>query len=309
MTRTLATAGLLAVLGGQGTARGANDNRREYIGYGVEEFSTECAGNDLVRTIDEAVNLQLVFLDWSLTGDWGEQIILGDLNVDGQDFTDQAKPGSTCDDPDGGGCNKSAADEVEDAGCDSADVCLVSTHGSESSTTYRFATGDDENDCKVDAADDWLWGNQGAARPHGDLEVLIVDACHSGNYDVFDTSDPGIPSGVFEMVDDTSTFSTYLGYHGTAPDRSLFITNYGFASYEDGIGLNWLLEAVQFDILPNEDTCPVAIVFGDTFDLREHMYEWGGFDDREDTGLRTTNATYWFFLSCDPGNANPLPSS
>ena len=106
------------------------------------------------------------------------------------------------------------------------------------------------------------------------------------------------------MINSSSTLSTFLGYHGNAPDRRAFIDEFAEDSDEDAIGLNWLTEAYQED--GDEDTCPVAVAFGDNRDDRHHMLDWGGFMDRENTGTRTSGATYYYIEGCNPDSGYEL---
>ena len=57
---------------------------------------------------------------------------------------------------------------------------------------------------------------------------------------------------------------------------------------------------------PENDDCPVSIVFGETKAQRVAMFEAGGWTDRKNTG-RKVASSYFYVGGCDPDNGQKLP--
>lgn len=304
----LSAAALFALLSAASPAALAGDDGfREFHAYGIEVFQKigdACDGGDLDKTRDQAHNFFEVFDDWQGSGDWGEALYFEDNQVDGRDFTDSIH-NAVCSgwQP---GCALTAADETNDAGADSADVVFLSTHGGYNGAddSLSWKMGDDANDCSVTTNNGTSTGNM-----YWDLdaEILIVDACNSGRYAIWKDSFASSPNeGITNMIDPNGSFNTLLGYHGIAPDRK-WGKNYAEDVYFDGIGEDWVIEGTDWNNMKdNQDTCTVAIIFGDNKADREHMYTWGGFNDREDTGNPTVGSTYFYMQGCDPQGGNPV---
>ena len=303
----LAAVGFVAVSGAPAGALASDDGFREFHGYGVEIFEKigdACDGGDLDWTRDQAHNYFEVFDDWQSSGDWGEALYFEDNAVDGRDFTD-ATNNAVCSSWQSG-CSLTGADSVNDEGADSADVVFLSTHGGfdggDDSLSWKM--GDDFNDCSVKTNNGTSVGNM---YWNGDAEVLIVDACNSARFGIWEDSVAGSPNeGMTNMLSPTGSMNTLLGYHGLSPDRT-WGKNYAEDVYWDGIGEDWVAEGTDFgNMSGNQDTCTVSIIFGDNEADREHMHVWGGFNDREDTGDPTASSTYFFIDGCDPEGADPV---
>lgn len=283
--------GLLAASAALG-ATVAEARADDFIGFSVTEFDGagqgECSASHLWWTGWENDNIHDVFDDWVNTGSWGAAYKKKEKYVDGIDFTDAARPSG-------------GSDSVNATGCDSADVCFLSTHGgaswsgAASASEVHWTMGDSSYDCSPSSLD-MRYGNS-----PGDTEILIVDACKSGQWGVWLDTSQANQTGFFNFVNSSSTFSTYLAYHGLAPDRYAFIDNYARDVYSDGVGTDWLAEGyVSGNMANNQDTCPVAVVFGSGSANRDLMYDWGGMADRKDTGTRTSGASYYYLIGCDP---------
>jgi hypothetical protein len=289
-----------AVTGLAAEARAQGD----FIGFGVTQFGGasqgECDASPLLFTTWESDNLYDVFKKWTDDGCWDAASKKKNQEVDGVDFLDATKYGGGYDDHAG-------------IGCDSGDVCFLSTHGgadwgSTSTSEVYWVMGDSSYECRP-SSKDMLYGNTASGRT-GDTEILIVDACKSGQLGVWNGTNVSLQSGFFEFVNSTSTLSTYLAYHGLAPDRYAFIDEYAEDVYSDGVGIDWLLEAfVSGNMADDQDTCPVAVVFGSSSANRDLMFEWGGMADRKNTGTRTAGASYYFLEGCDPEGGNPVSTS
>lgn len=268
----------------------------DFIGFSVTNFRGashgECSSSNLWWTGWMNDNIHDVFSDWVGTGSWDGARKKKEKDVDGVDFEDPAFGGD---------------DDNSTLGCDTGDVCFLSTHGgsyfsgADSESYVYWRMGDNSSDCTPESLE-MRYGNS-----PGDTEILIVDACESGQWGVWKDTNQSTQTGFFHFVSSTSTFSTFLGYHGLAPDRYAFIDNYARDVYSDGVGVDWLAEAyVSGNMEDNQDTCPVAIVFGQGSSNRDLMYEWGGMADRKNTGTRTSGATYYYIVGCDPAAGNPV---
>lgn len=303
-TRTVASMRrcALAVLAAAsiGSVAGQAHAQGDFIGFGVTQFGGanqgECDASHLWWTTREVDNLYEVFHGWTNDGLWDAARKKKNKDVDGADFEDPTESSTGWDDRD-------------DIGCDSGDVCFLSTHGNATfggdpnDSNVRWTMGENSSDCSPESID-MLYGNTASGRV-GDTEILIVDACNSGQWGVWIDSNNNTSTGFFDFVNSTSTMSTYLAYHGFSPDRYAFIDEYAEDVYSDGVGTDWLLEAFDEGNMPNnQDTCPVAVVFGSSSSLRDSMFDFGGFADRKDTGTRTSGASYYFLAGCDPDDGS-----
>jgi hypothetical protein len=283
-------------------ARAGNDGTREFHSYGVEVFQkigNACKGGDLGKTNEQAHNFFEVFRDWENHGDWGFAEYYYDDEVEGRYFTDSLRS-PQCEDYQTS-CSLTARDDWDEVGADAADVVFLSTHGSyrPAVETVSWTMGDDGYDCSVSSAENMYW--------NGDAEILIIDACNSGRYTIWRDSFSTVPAGgLANMLSPTGTMNTLLGYHGNAPDRK-WGKHYAEDAYENGIGLDWVVEGYEEgNMKDDQDTCPVAMIFGEDESDREHMYEWGGFNDREDTGDPKGSSTYFYIVDCDPVSIGPV---
>jgi hypothetical protein len=159
--------------------------------------------------------------------------------------------------------------------------------------------GNESYDCRPRSHEDWEFGNAA-----GELEIAVVNACQSMDFEVWQGR------GHWEFVDSGSTFTMFNAYHGNvhcSDARTADIGDYSDDSVWDGAGDNWMDEMHDNSGSVNGDDCPVSVVFGSSRSLREHMYEYGGWRDREDTGTKS-GSTYWYFAGCDPGGGSVLPN-
>lgn len=276
----------------------------EMVVYGVSNFggTGECSGDDLPSFSTEVDTIKGRFDDWIASGDWTSSRSFKNTGVDKIDIADAAKLSG-------------GADTADPGGIDHVDVGFLLTHGAAEwgSRVYsRWVMGSNSygsgswTDCRVFSDTDVSWGNSGS----NDLEVFISRSCESAQYEVWraGVTDPAEPA-YFSVRTSTGTLSTYLGFHGDAYSGASHVTemdNYVQHSLHDGIGENWLDYLYDPDPGANDDQCPSAIVFGSTATLRDHMYTWGGFRDREDTGTKGA-ATYYYVKGCDPLNGQALP--
>lgn len=303
----LGAAGLFALASLEPRAALAgNDGTREFHAYSVQTFEkigTACDGNDLDHTHAQAENYDEVFDDWVSSGDWGESLHFLDDGVDGRDFTDSVNH-AACSSWQSG-CSTVGEDEVEGKGADSADVVFLSSHGgySGSGDSVSWKMGYDGDDCSVTSNAGTDVGNM---YWDGDAEVLIIDACNSARFGIWEDSVAGSPNeGFTNMLAPGGTMNTLLGYHGLSPDRT-WGKNFAEDVYDDGLGEDWVIEGTDFAAFGGDDTCAVAVIFGDDAYDREHLYEWGGFNDREATGDPTVSSTYFYVEGCDPASANAI---
>ncbi len=280
----------------------------EFHAYGIEQYSKNndgCAGKDLEHARNQAIEMHWVFDDWDSEGDWDQSLYFSDNEVDGGDFSDYFGSGNCENWQDT--CSPQENDEVDDFGADAADVAYLSTHGGYdgADNSLSWVMGDNDDDCSVKTnagykAGNMIWDD--------DLDILIVDACNSARYPIWNDSYDEPRQGITTMIGAGSTLSTLLGYHGTTADRE-WGADFAEDSYEDGVGENWVLQGTDFGGgAGDSDLCAVGIVFGDDPDARLHMFEWGGFADREDTGDREVGSTYFYIEGCAPNGAMVIGS-
>ena len=279
----------------------------EFAGYGVEKYngsaSGECDSSNLFWTINQVKNFSKKFSKWST---WETVKLNENTAVDGRDFTDSSKDDVTGD----GSCYCSACsctgnDDLNTYGADHADVVVISTHGSRSvsGVTASLVMGDNTNDCKVSWKNNMYWDS--------DTDILITEACHSADYEVWDASDRFDRTGFYAGIKKEGQFRALLGYHGLSKDKNSYFSAPGFVddSYKDGIVENWILEMYDSSWKRDgvsKEICPTAIVFGNTNSLIENFAENGGFKDRKDTGDKS-RSIYYYIGGCAAHSATELP--
>jgi hypothetical protein len=289
----LAAYGAVAiVLGG---SRGAS-GETEAVAFGVvdfEIFSNGCvfteAGN-LDHSDEWADLVRDVFADEG----YGQTQRWLDASVDGRDWTDAGKKPSLGD------------DEDDAEGADFADVALLNTHGGhihEAAGYYSYFTmGDAGSGCSPNTRDDIRLGNDG-----GDLEIAILAACQSGQYDVW------TDGGYFDVRASDGTFNTWLAFHGNSFDGSTDVDrfeDYLEDSFENGLGDNWLDELYRNPVGADNEQCPIAIVFCEDESDCDSQFDWGGFKDRFKVAIADTKSIskYFYLGGCDPGAGPHLPN-
>ncbi len=262
----------------------------ETIVYGIANFNGagQCASgpSHSVHT-STAAAFKLPFTTLMLGGDWDEAYTRNNSAAHGSYWEDLSK-------------SVTGEDTLSNYGADNVDVIYVHTHGGHSvSPAYSsLSMGNSSYDCSADTDDDMLWGNGAQG---GDLEIAVIKACQSGDYDTW--SNGGYRAA---FTDSDSTFTVWNAFHGDSScgnHVTTYVGDYAWGSIDNGVGENWLDEAYDSS---GADDCPVSIVMGSSASLREHMYEWGGFRDREDTGSKT-GSTYFFISGCAPTSGRVLP--
>jgi hypothetical protein len=279
----------------------------EFAGYGVEKYRGsdygECSSSNLYFTIEQVSNFAKKFKKWST---WETVEKFSNKGVDGRDFTDTSKDvmsktgscGCTA-------CTCYGKDHVSKYGADHADVVIISTHGSRNSakTDAYLVMGDNSNDCKPSWKNDMFWSE--------DTDILITEACHSADRDVWLNSDRHSRTGFYAGIEESGQFRALLGYHGLSKDKMSYFSAPSFVnnSYSDAIVENWILEMYDSSWKidgEKREICPTAIVFGETNSLIDNFAENGGFKDRKDTGDKS-RSTYFYIGDCDPHGAPALP--
>lgn len=263
--------------------------------YGIAQFggTGQCGSSSQTHTVhtSTAAAFRSTFDLLSLIGLWDTAHTRNNSSARGSYFTDATKAAS---------CACSADDMAADAGTDEADVIYVHTHGGHStSPAYSsLLMGNSSYDCSVRTNQNMFFGNSSGA---GDLEIAIIKACQSADYDTW------LNGGYRQQItNSTSTFTVWNGFHGDSSCGShvtSYVGDYSSSSIFNGVGENWLDEAYDSS---GDDDCPVSIVMGSSHSARVNMYEYGGFRDRKNTGSKT-GSTYFYIAGCNPDNGRTLP--
>ena len=266
--------------------------------YGIANFdgAGECTnGSTHARHTTTAANFALPFLVYQPLGLWDETSTRNNLDARGSYFTDASKAGA---------CACTADDLNTDDGIDDADVMFVHTHGGHSSTASppytNLAMGNSTYDCSVRTSDNFRLGQSG-----GDLDIAVVKACQSGDYEVWQ-------GGGYrpQITDSTSSLTVWNAFHGNSSCSSATETNvssYAWGSLSDGVGENWIDIFYVDEAAADDDDCPTSIVMGSSNSVRMDMYNNGGFWDRKDTGTKS-GSTIVYIGGCDPGGGIVLPN-
>lgn len=287
--------------------------------YGIANFGDagECGGGfaSHARHTTSAANFRAPFDDLLASGQWDECNTVNNLSARGTYFTDPAEGSSTdsscCQNYQPSTCSCEGKDGQAATGADQGDVFFIHTHGGSThmdepggiaaGVPYMgLQMGNEGYDCRPRSHEDWEWGNGTA----GDLEIAVVEACQSMDYEVWDDG------GHWRMSQQDSTFTMWNAYHGNvscSDSRTAEIGDYADASIHDGAGDNWLDMMYSNSASADGDNCPVSVVFGDTAALRDSMYDFGGWLDRKDTGLKDASTIY-YIGGCDPSGGSVLPN-
>jgi hypothetical protein len=257
--------------------------------YGIAEFAGagECGSDpDLTHTVHTktAERFSDHFDDLEADGDWDDVVTRNNQSADGINWIDASKD--------------AAGDDSELGwGADDADVVFIHTHGyRDANTRSGLLMGDNDFECWVETDFDMFFDD--------DLDIAIIKACQSGNRDVW------LGGGYRQQfTEPASTFTVWNAFHGDSSCGSHvkgYVEDYAEDSDWNGVGENWIDEAYDSDWGANNDDCPVSIVMGSNSDDREHMYEYGGWLDIEDTGDKT-GSTIFYISGCDPSDGATLP--
>lgn len=190
-------------------------------------------------------------------------------------------------------CSGCTAADNTTYGADTPDVAFIHTHGSHTTTASQILMGSAAYGCNIFSNQNILFGNT-------DLEIAVVKACQSGDYDVWANG------GYNGMTSLTGEFSMWNAFHGDSSCGShvtSYVGSYVASSFYDGAGENWLEEA--YDSWGADD-CPVSIVWGGTSTDRESQYRYGGWLDRKSTGFKSAS-TIFYVAGCAPDNGRVLP--
>lgn len=265
--------------------------------YGIAQFggAGQCGDIDDTHTVHTTTAGAFLapFTIMTAFGRWSEAYARNDTSARGSYFTDASQAAT---------CACTADDLNTDDGTDDADVIYVHTHGGRTTSSPYYTQllmGNSSYACLPRTDNNMLFGNGS-----GDLEIAVIKACQSGDYNVWQNA------GYRQQFNTSSgTFTVWNAFHGDSSCGSwvtTYVSDYAWSSEYDGVGENWMDAAYDNDSGSNTDDCPVSIVMGSTSSLREHMYEYGGWNDRENTGSKT-GSTYYYFSGCDPDNGVVLP--
>lgn len=268
--------------------------------YGIANFggTGQCGSLSQTHSVHTATAaaFQAPFSFLKILGLWDEISSRNNSLARGSHFTDSSKAATcTC----SGACSCAADDLGVNAGADEADVVYVHTHGGHSATSpvnTSLLMGNSAFDCSVQTDQNMRFGASG-----GDLDIAVIKACQSGDYDVW------LKGGYRQQITTTSsTMTMWNAFHGDSScgdHVTDYVGDYASGSLFNGVGENWLDEAYDSG---GADDCPVSIVFGSSSLARNDMYEYGGFLDRKNTGAKT-GSTIFYIAGCDPVNGRTLP--
>ena len=274
-------------------ASGARADHEAHV-YGIANFggTGQCGNSDMTHDehTDTAGVFADVFEDLRSSGKWDQVLYRNNSLARGSYFSDTSKAAS---------CNCSTADNVDNYGADSADVIFVHTHGGHAASSGNYYTalsmGNSSYDCSVRTDQNMLWNS--------DLEIAVIKACQSGDYDVW--ANGGYRN---QFTTSESHLSVWNAFHGDSScgwTTSWWVSDYAEDSIYDGVGENWLDEAYDDNWFTGDD-CPTSIVFGSTSAARENMYQYGGWLDRKDTGSKVGSSIY-YISGCAPDKGRVLP--
>jgi len=279
---------LLAALAG---ATGLSHAAKEVAAFGVDNFenSGTCDSSDL----DHSWRFADYFVDAFEDHNWDQGAKWMNKGVDPADWVDDTK-------------KSYGNDDNDPYGVDFADVGLISTHGAHNHTSNYsyFVMGEahEGQNCRPRTTDHMRFGVSG-----GDLEVLILAACQTAQYDVWNNS------GYFHVRRNAGTFTTWLGFHGNSYDSKTDargVRDYVNTSFSNGLGDNWLDEMYRYRVA-NHSQCPTAIIFCDVDQKSDctTQYDWGGFNDRFKVSSNDdkNNARIFYLSGCNPSSGWSLP--
>jgi hypothetical protein len=264
--------------------------------YGIASFggTGQCGTSNLSHSVhaSTAAAFSNPFGLLKTVGLWDSVKTANNTGARGSYFTDSTK---------GGSCMCTADDVSATAGADAADVIYVHTHGNQDGVSSGLVMGNSSYDCEARTNQNMYFGDP---KGGGDLDIAVVKACESGDYDVW-------KGGNYrkQMVASDSSFSMWNAFHGDSSCGShvtSYVSHYAWLSMLDGAGENWLDAAYDDNASANSDDCPVSIVFGGSNSARVSMYEYGGWLDRKNTGTKS-GSTIFFMSGCDPAGGSVLP--
>ena len=268
--------------------------------YGIANFggTNQCGSSGMTHTVHTATAsaFQSPFGFLKTLGLWDEISSRNNSLARGSYFTDSSKSATcTC----SGVCSCVGDDMADDSGADDADVIYVHTHGGHNPKSPAYSSlsmGNASYDCSVRTDQNMQFGASG-----GDLDIAIIKACQSGDYDVW------LNGGYRQQITtSSSSLTVWNAFHGDSSCGNHvtdYVADYSWSSIFNGVGENWLDEAYDSS---GADDCPVSIVFGGSSSARVNMYEYGGFADRKNTGSKT-GSTIFYIAGCDPDNGRTLP--
>jgi hypothetical protein len=287
MRKTLARTSVALLTLGLATATWAD---HETHSYGVANFdgSGQCTnGSTHSVHADTANEFDDAFDDLQSSGLWDSSYVRNNTSVRGSYFEDASKQAS-------------ADDLRSNYGADEADVIFLHTHGGHSTSGGNYysslSMGNSSYDCSVRTDSDMYWD--------ADLDIAVIKACQSGDYDVF------INGGYRpEYVDADGQMRMWNAFHGDSSCGNhvkRYVGRYARNVTYNAVGDEWIDQAYDSKWGSNNDDCPVSIVFGSSSANRNSMYEYGGWRDRKNTGSRT-GASIFYVSGCDPSNGRSLP--
>lgn len=283
--------------------------------YGVAHFNAPGQCNSGLsshdRHLTSAANFRATFDTMIAAGWWDTATTRNDTAAHGTYFTDAAKGSSTshscCEAYQPSSCSCAGEDLLSTKGVDASDVVFIHTHGGSTLPAelpagavpfMGLAMGNESYDCRPRSHEDWRFGN-GA----GTLDIAVVQACQSMDFELWQGK------GHWQFESSASTFTMWNAYHGNVPctdARTTAVGLYAADTIWNGAGDNWMDLMHEDDWWWDADTCPMSLVFGSSPSVREHMYEYGGWKDRQDTGTKS-GSTLWHFAGCDPRGGSALP--
>jgi hypothetical protein len=303
----LAVGAALALTLMSGSASAVN----EVTVYGVANFggAGECGGpfSSHARHTTSAANFRAPFDALIAAGDWDEADTNNNLSARGSYFTDPAEGSSTsntcCQSYQPSTCSCVGQDNQSNVGVDQGDIFFIHTHGGSTHPAgvpfMGLQMGNESYDCRPRSHEDWEFGNGS-----GDLEIAVVEACQSMDYEVWQGG------GHWQFSTTSSTFTMFNAYHGNvscSDARTAEIGTYADSAENDGVGDNWLDLMHSSSASAGGDNCPVSVVFGDTAALRDSMYNFGGWRDRKSTSDKT-HSTIYYIGGCAPSGGSVLPN-
>ncbi len=256
--------------------------------YGVAEFGDtgECLDKEDTHKVHTKTADRFAdhFDDLIAAGDWDDVNRHDNSSCRGGYWSDPSK-------------DASGDDSHSGYGADEADVVFIHTHGGHTANTNSsISMGSDADECSAETDFDMFFDD--------DLDIAIIKACQSGDYGVW--SNGGYRQ---QITEPTSSLRVWNAFHGDSDCGSFvkgYVEDYAEESDYNGVGENWIDEAYDDSSSGNNDDCPTSIVMGDNADDREHMYEYGGWLDIEDTGDKT-GSTIFYISGCDPDSGTVLP--
>ena len=260
--------------------------------YGVATLggSGQCGDSSESHTVhtDTAGVFADHFKDLRSAGLWDDVDSNNNTSCRGSYWTDSSKTGA---------CSCEADDANNNQGADDADVLFIHTHGGHTNGVRSgLRMGNSAYDCWVQTDNNMFFD--------ADLDIAVVKACQSGNYDVW-------AGGGYrqQFTNSGSSLRMWNAFHGDSScgnHVTRYVRRYANNSDYNGVGENWIDEAYDDSSSANDDDCPTSIVLGSTKPNRDHLFVYGGWRDREDTGAKT-GSTIYYISGCDPSHGAVLP--